>query len=121
MKKVFFSFYVFLLSQYGFSQATPANLKTVSITFYNNSLLSHTFSFISYAPGETGNGTYQVMLKPYAKTEQKYIPGTKLYLADKKQVDMVMSGNKLEKVPFRIISANDDKKTIKLIKNNDDQ
>jgi hypothetical protein len=90
--------------------------KRMTVTFKNNSLLVRKYSFITYAPNETGNGTTVDFMLPYATKEFKVVPGTKFYLASQKEVRVVMSGNKLIGVPFYIAKAEDNGKTIKLRK-----
>lgn len=108
---------LFLLAGFqNFSQEKKQASTTVEITFYNNSILPHKFSFISYAPDEKGNGTNQMVLSPYGKTKLSFKPGTKLYLADSKEIDIVMSGNSLQGKPFMVIAKQDDGKTIELNK-----
>lgn len=97
-----------------FGQDKP---KSITVTFKNNSLLIRKYSFITYAPNETGNGTTADYMLPYTTKQFKVVPGTKFYLASQKEVRVVMSGNKLGSSPFYIAKAEDDGKTINLRKN----
>ncbi|AEI49861.1 hypothetical protein [Runella slithyformis] len=90
------------------------NPKTITVTFKNNSLLVRKYSFITYAPNETGNGTTADFMLPYATKEFKVVPGTKFYLASQKEVRVVMSGNRLAGAPFYIAKIEDDGKTVNL-------
>ncbi len=68
----------------------------ISVRFRNNSALPHKVAMITYKPGESGNGTNIFMIMPYATTKQRFPVGTKVYFADDKQVDVVMSGNRID-------------------------
>jgi len=110
-------FRILLLLIFLFAKTYPQNsfsVREITIAFYNNSSSSKSFSLISYAPNEDGNGTVQVTIKPFGKFNQKYKIGTRIYLADKNQVNIVMSGQKLKGKPFRVVMKKDDKKTINL-------
>ena len=114
MKKIALIVSLIFLTHQAISQKHVDLLRRVTVTFYNNSVLPRKFTFISYALGETKNGTIQTWLKPQEKMEQTYSVGTRLYLAGKTQVNTVMSGKRLEGIPFRIIAAADNRKLIKL-------
>ena len=77
MKTIFLSCCIVLIHYNAFSQDTSAALKIVTVTLCNNSKLPENFSLITYAPDETGNGTNQVLLSPYAKIERSYKAGNK--------------------------------------------
>ena len=96
-----------------FSQEVKT-LKTVEITFYNNSIFPRKVSLISYSPDEKGNGTYVQTFLPYSRIKKKFKAGTQLYLANQQEVDIVMSGSKLTGKPFKVIKEEDDKTTVKL-------
>lgn len=86
----------------------------VTIMFLNNSSRAKEYSFISYAPDEAQNGTVQVKLAPEKTYKASFMVGTKLYLADDKQVAWVMSGRRLPGPPFMVISEKDNDKTVRL-------
>lgn len=68
----------------------------ITVRFRNNSALPRKVALITYKPGESGNGTNIFMMMPYATTKQRFPVGTKVYFADDKQVDVVMSGNRID-------------------------
>ncbi len=90
--------------------------KIVTFKFKNNSLLPRKYTFITYAPNEKGNGTFGDFIVPNGTKEFKLSVGTKIYLADRKQVNVVMSGNQLSGEPFYIVKLEDDGKVINLRK-----
>lgn len=90
--------------------------KTITFKFKNNSILPHKYTFITYAPNETGNGTVGDMFVPFGTKEFKVLVGTKIYLADSKQVRVVMGGSSLTGKPFYIAKLEDDGKVINLRK-----
>jgi hypothetical protein len=69
----------------------------VMIRFKNHSWLPKKCTIISYAPGGTGNDTVSYWLLPGSTKELRFKVGTRLYLANQKQVDSVMSGNSIDK------------------------
>ena len=90
--------------------------KGVTISLRNNSMLPRKVSLISYAPGETGNGTVVFMLAPLVGVKSfSYPVGTRLYLADSEQVDIVMSGKRIDsRPPFLTVRKEDDKRIISI-------
>lgn len=70
--------------------------KTVTIRLRNPSLLPRKVALISYEPGETGNGTNIFMMGPKGNKSFRFPVGTKLYTADSEQVDVVMSGKRID-------------------------
>ena len=112
---LFIAIFALLLTAFGTSFAQEKT-KTVTVTFKNNSLLPHKYTFVTYEPNTNGNGTTGVMMGPYGTREFKVLAGTKFYLANGKQVDVVMSGNKLTGEPFYVAKIEDDGKTIQLRK-----
>ena len=93
-----------------------AKTVTITVTFKNNSILPHKYTFVTYEPNTDGNGTTGVMMGPNGTREFKVPAGTKFYLADSKQVDVVMSGNKLTGAPFYVAKIEDNGKVISLRK-----
>jgi hypothetical protein len=98
------------------SALSQNNPVTVKITFKNNSLLFREYTFITYSPGATENGTYGDFLRPGGTKEFTVAVGTRFYLADSKEKDLVMSGQKLSGVPFYTATLADNGKTIHLRK-----
>ncbi len=90
--------------------------KTVTFKFKNNSILPHKYTFITYAPNSKENGTVGDFIIPNGTKEFKVVVGTKIYLADRKDVKVVMGGNKLTGEPFFIVKLEDDGKVINLRK-----
>jgi hypothetical protein len=96
------------------AQSTGA---AVTLRFRNNSLLPHKIMLISYRPDEAGNGTQGIMLLPYSSTTQTFPVGTKVYFANSEQVDVVMSGKRIdEEKPFLTIRKEDNGKTVNIFR-----
>jgi hypothetical protein len=84
----------------------------ISIRLKNNSLLPGKYTLVSYQPGETGNGTQSFVLMSYSSRLFRFPVNTKLYLANKDQVNTVMSGASLtNQAPFLVIKKEDQGKT----------
>ena len=80
----------------------------VSFRLHNTSLLPKKVTLISYAPGESGNGTNGFMLAPRSNRTFTFPVGTRLYLANSDQVDMVMSGKRIDSgKPFLTVRQSD--------------
>jgi hypothetical protein len=95
--------------------AQQKNEDKVKFNLKNNSWLPKKYTLISYEPGNTGNGTIGFYLFPGFSKSFTFMPGTKIYLADQKQVGVVMSGSRIDEgPPFRIITKEDNKKTFAL-------
>ncbi len=107
---------VIFLTSFNASFAQNNEEKFITFKFKNNSILPHKYTFITYAPNETGNGTVGDMLIPFGTKEFKVKIGTKIYLADRKEVKVVMSGNPLTGEPFYVAKLEDDGKVINLRK-----
>jgi hypothetical protein len=90
--------------------------KTITFKFKNNSILPRKYTFITYAPNSKENGTTGDYIIPNGTKEFKVLVGTKIYLADRKEVKVVMSGNQLTGEPFYIARLEDDGKVINLRK-----
>lgn len=88
--------------------------KMVTFKFKNNSILPRKYTIVSYSPDSDGNGTNGMFISPNGTKEFKVLVGTKFYLADSKQVDVVMGGNKLTGTPFYVAKLEDDGKVINL-------
>ncbi|CCH00079.1 hypothetical protein FAES_2070 [Fibrella aestuarina BUZ 2] len=98
-------------------QSTPAqsatSLPSVTFRLASKSLLPRKFTLISYAPGEPGNSTTGFMLAPKGSRSFTFPVGTKLYLANSEQVDVVMSGKRIDDgKPFWIVKKDDQGKVI---------
>ena len=77
---------------------------TVTVRFRNNSVRFRKVALITYKPGEPGNSTNIFTIAPYAFTSQKFVVGTRVYFANDKQVDVVMSGQPLTDKPFLVVT-----------------
>lgn len=90
------------------SAAAQVSNKTVSVRLHNPSLLPKKVALISYEPGETGNGTTIFMMAPKGTRSFRFPVGTKLYTADSEQVDVVMSGKRIDSgKPFLMVKTED--------------
>ncbi len=86
----------------------------IAIGLKNNSFLPKNVTVISYAPNETGNGTQGYWLLPGRTKQLKFKVGTKLYLANGKQVATVMSGKRIDAdKPFLTVTKEDNNQTFK--------
>ena len=86
----------------------------VVVNFKNNSLLPHKYTFIAYAPSETGNSTHIKYVLPSSTVSFRFEEGTKMFLANAPQVDTVMAGQRIKARPFYVYSKKDQNKTINL-------
>jgi len=93
------------------AQAQAEKIENVKVRFRNNSIVFRKVTIITYFPIKTGNSTTGMVLAPYFSTAKEYMVGTKIYFADRKQIDTVMGGNRLEGKPFLVIKAEDEGKT----------
>jgi len=73
-------------------QAAPT---IVEVKFVNSSLLPKKITFITYQPSQQGNGTTGALILPKGNKKFQLEVGTKVFLANKAQVDVVMSGASL--------------------------
>ncbi len=89
--------------------------QTVKVYLKNGTWLPKNFLIITYAPGETGNGTNGFWIVPGFKKTVNYKVGTKIYLANQPQVNTVMSGKRIDNdPPFMIIKETDNEKAFYL-------
>lgn len=96
------------------SVAQNNKVEFVNVILKNNSFLPKNVTVISYAPNETGNGTQGYWLLPGGTKQLKFKVGTKLYLANRKQVGTVMSGKRIDaEKPFLIVTKEDNNQTFK--------
>jgi hypothetical protein len=120
--KIFFFALLFILtdcmaSQPGVAEMQQDNLKSISFRVYNNTVLPHKYVFIGYEPAQVGNWTNSVFLLPGAYHRFKCPVGTKIYLADEKQVGIVMGGGSIRKdEPFLTVKSEDAGKVFPLRK-----
>ena len=107
-----------LTTDTGTTEATPTvaevsakaevSARKVTVKLRNPSLLPRKITLISYEPGEIGNSTNGFMLRPKGTTSFRFPVGTKLYIADSEQVDVVMSGKRIDSgKPFLTVKAED--------------
>jgi hypothetical protein len=112
MKKVISTTAFVFLAFFVMGQSGHSTLITIHLK--NSAWLPRKCTLISYAPGETGNGTQSYWLLPGTSKEWKFLLGTKLYLANQKQVDIMMGGKSIDNgKPFLVIKKEDDNKTFK--------
>lgn len=107
-----------LTTDTGKTEATPTaaeasakaevSARKVAVTLRNPSLLPRKITLISYEPGDPGNSTNGFMLGPKGTRTFRFPVGTKLYLANSEQVDVVMSGKRIDAgKPFLTVKAED--------------
>ncbi|WP_020602938.1 hypothetical protein [Spirosoma spitsbergense] len=86
----------------------PVAKRTVAVRLHNTSWLPRKVALISYEPGEIGNSTNIFVMNPKGTRSVRFSVGTKLYIADDKQVDVVMSGKRIDSdKPFLTMKAGD--------------
>ena len=88
--------------------------KKVTIKFQNNRLFFTKVMLITYEPNTKGNGTAGSLMAPYAISEKSFPIGTKIYFANSRQIDVVMSGKTIQDKPFLIVKEEDANKTFKI-------
>ncbi len=102
---------IFFISFASFAQSDNEPIK---FKFKNSSIFPKKLTLISYTPGDTGNGTQGFWMWPGGTKEFSFKEGTKLYMADQKQVDTVMGGNRIDnQKPFLIVTRETADRTIK--------
>ncbi len=88
--------------------ASASKPNAVTFKLHNTNLLPKRITLISYEPGQSGNGTNGFMIGPKGSKSFTFPVGTKLYLADSEQVDVVMSGKRIDSgKPFLILKKED--------------
>ena len=86
----------------------------INIILKNSAFLPKKIVVISYSPGDAGNGTQGCFLMPSATKKFSFKVGTKLYLANKNQVDTVMSGKRIDEgKPFLLVKKEDNNQVFK--------
>ncbi|CAN5424692.1 hypothetical protein BH09BAC3_BH09BAC3_06390 [soil metagenome] len=111
-KKLILSLAFSVFSLLTFAQERGDSL--VKIKIKNSSILPRKCVIVSYAPNETGNGTQGYWFLPGGEKQITFKEGTKLFLANQQQVDIVMAGKRIEnQKPFLVVKKEDNNKTFK--------
>jgi uncharacterized membrane protein YphA (DoxX/SURF4 family) len=96
------------------SQAQTTQNNPVSFKIKNASILPRKLSVISYEPGNTGNGTQGYYLMPGTSRNFTFREGARIYIANQKQVRIVMGGKRIDKdEPFLVVKKEDEGKVFK--------
>ena len=90
--------------------------KQVRFSLRNNSWWFRKFTIITYKPEESGNDAQSFLLAPGMSRNFMLPAGTRLYNAESKQVEVVMSGATLTDKPFLIVQHSDAGKIIPLLR-----
>lgn len=86
---------------------------TVKVIFKNAGFWPKKVTVIGYAPGASDNSTVAYFLMPGGTKAVTYPVGTRLFKANQKQVDFVMSGKSIAKdSAFYVVKAVDQNKII---------
>jgi hypothetical protein len=108
MKKIITVFIFIFYSAAAAAQNTTSPADGIVFKLKNNRMLPSKVKLISYEPAETGNDTHVFWLLPGGTKKFKFAAGTKLYLANSKQVGTVMSGARIsDELPFLTVSQED--------------
>ncbi|MEZ0484499.1 hypothetical protein [Fibrella aquatica] len=95
--------------------ALEATVDKITFVLHSTSLIPRKVTLISYEPGATGNGTTGFMIGPKGNKRFSFPAGTKLYIANSDQVDVVMSGKRIDAgKPFMVVKREDSGKVIDL-------
>ncbi|ARK13648.2 hypothetical protein [Fibrivirga algicola] len=98
-----------------YKPAVEANAGKITFVLHSTSLLPRKLTLISYEPTATGNGTTGFMIGPKGNKRFSFPVGTKLYLANSEQVDVVMSGKRIDAgKPFLVVKKEDAGRVIDL-------
>jgi hypothetical protein len=111
-----FAILAIFFASFSTSFAQDKSDKMITFKFKNNSILPRKYTFVTYAPNSKSNGTTGDVMIPYGTKEFKVLVGTKIYLADRKEIKVVMGGKQLNGEPFYIAKLEDDGKVINLRK-----
>ncbi|GAA4316855.1 hypothetical protein [Flaviaesturariibacter amylovorans] len=96
----------------GIVSAQEGQTSNVKFSIKNSSILPKKVTIISYAPGESQNGTEQITMWPKSVKALYFKAGTRVYLASSKQVGLVMSGKRIDQdKPFLVVSKESESKT----------
>ena len=110
--------FFFAINMYCYSQISNSlenEPPLISFKIKNSSLLPTKITVISYRPDQTGNGTSGYFMPPYVTKSLKFPVGTKIYIANSKQVNTVMSGAKIsDQPPFLLVKQTDAGKSFDL-------
>jgi hypothetical protein len=99
---------------FSFASFSQSSNKVIKFKFKNSSILPKKLILISYTPGDMGNGTQAFWMWPGGNKEFSFKEGTKLYMANQKQVDTVMGGNRIDnEKPFLTVTRETADQTIK--------
>lgn len=115
MKKIILAFCLFsfigLCAKAQTNTTEKSVQKNIAFKLKNSSLLPAKVTLISYRPDENGNGTTGFMMGSYGTKLFRFPVGTKLYLANSKQKNTVMSGASITDQPaFLTVKAGDEGK-----------
>ena len=107
MKELIITFAIAFSSIAAFAQ------ENISFKIKNNSFIPKKLVLISYSPGDAGNGTQGVWMWPKDTKSFEFKTGTKLYMANQKQVNLVMGGKRIDQQkPFLVVSLDVQNKVI---------
>ncbi len=100
---------------FSFASLAQSSDEAIKFKFKNGSVFPKKLTLISYTPGDNGNGTQGFWMWPGGTKEFRFKEGTKLYMADQKQVDIVMGGNRIDnEKPFLVVTKETANQTYKL-------
>lgn len=110
MKSKLFFLALFFLVFISYAQTN----EPVSFKIRNGTFLFKKVVLISYTPDEAGNGTRVFWMLPKSSKAFRFEAGTKLYLANQRQVGIVMSGNRIDQEkPFLVVTKDLYRKSVK--------
>jgi hypothetical protein len=99
---------------FSFASFAQSGNEAIKFKFKNSSIFPKKLTLISYTPGDNGNGTQGFWMWPGGTKEFSFNEGTKLYMANQKQVDTVMGGNRIDnEKPFLTVTRETASQTIK--------
>ena len=112
MKKIIITtLFSCLLTAFSFAQTKSS---FITIILKNGSFYPKKCTVISYTPGDGGNGTQAYWLLPAGTKKLQFKEGTKIYLANKSQINFVMGGKRIDtNMPFLIVKKDDNNKSFK--------
>jgi hypothetical protein len=100
-----------------FTANAQEGIQKVTVNLKNNSALPRKFMVITYQPSNNGsNCTNGMLLMPTFSKAFEVEVGTRFFIADSRQVNTVMGGQKLSGTPFLTVKAEDAGKTFDLNK-----
>lgn len=111
------SLVLLLLTAFQPTTAAPPGgdfLKT-GVYLKNNAFKPKKITLITYGTFQAGHGTEVVTLLPGQKIYRKYLVGTKIYVADEDQMDIINKGGRIDdQEPFMVIRVRDRDEIYKL-------